>query len=219
MQRDFACRPRHAWMLCLVLALACRASAQVANGTIVGAIADQTGQALRGAAVRIENPERAIARSVETDDRGGFRVSDLPPATYTVTATASKAPVNVVGRLSSDSSIVVSGPFLEKSTVITDQVLVEVAKSKGPDHLALIANRSCVSEPVTDARSVADAARSIFDADVQRPPAALDWSGLYFRTRRWICSRSDKRFPLLRCGRVGRCLEDSQRGHHLDTGL
>src|SRR5262245_19476759 len=57
-------------------------------------------------------------------------------------ATASKAPVNVVGRLSSDSSIVVSGPFLEKSTVITDQVLVEVAKSKGPDHLALIANRS-----------------------------------------------------------------------------
>jgi uncharacterized protein (DUF2336 family) len=66
-------------------------------------------------------------------------------------AAASKAPVNVVGRLSSDSSIVVSGPFLEKSTAITDQVLVEVAKSKGPDHLALIANRACVSEPVTDA--------------------------------------------------------------------
>jgi uncharacterized protein (DUF2336 family) len=66
-------------------------------------------------------------------------------------ANASRAPVHVMGRLSSDNSFVISGPLLEKSTSIPDILLVEVAKTKGTDHLCAIAGRPQVNEPVTDA--------------------------------------------------------------------
>jgi uncharacterized protein (DUF2336 family) len=61
-----------------------------------------------------------------------------------------KAPVNVVRRLSRDDSIAVSGPFLERSTTLSDNDLVELAKTKSQAHLLTIAGRAPLSEAVTD---------------------------------------------------------------------
>jgi len=69
------------------------------------------------------------------------------------------APAGVIGRLSRDDDLAVAGPILEKSNAISEATLVEVATTKGPRHLAAIANRARISEPVADAlveRGIAD---------------------------------------------------------------
>jgi uncharacterized protein (DUF2336 family) len=65
-------------------------------------------------------------------------------------ASVDNAPANVVGRLSADNSIGVSRVMLENSKAIKEDTLVEIAKTKGHDHLAAIANRASLSAPVTD---------------------------------------------------------------------
>jgi len=59
------------------------------------------------------------------------------------------APPAVIGRLSRNDDIAVSGPVLEQSPVLTDPDLVEIAQTKSQDHLAAIAGRSTISEIVT----------------------------------------------------------------------
>jgi len=61
-----------------------------------------------------------------------------------------RAPVNVIGHLSRDDDIEISGPILEQSYVLTDNDLVEIAKTKSQAHLSAIAGRSRIGEPVTD---------------------------------------------------------------------
>ena len=60
------------------------------------------------------------------------------------------APKNVVICLSRHDDIAVSGPLLEKSNALTDKNLGEIAKTKGQRHLAAIADRTQISESVTD---------------------------------------------------------------------
>ena len=94
---------------------------------------------------QVEVFDDVIGRLIAKVDRGGL--IELSARL----AGADKALVNVIGRLSCDNSIGVSGPVLERSKALTDQVLVEIAKSKGQDHLAAIAGRAQVSEGITDA--------------------------------------------------------------------
>jgi uncharacterized protein (DUF2336 family) len=65
-------------------------------------------------------------------------------------ATLDTAPNDVVFRLSMNDDIAVAGPVLEKSNALTDENLVEIARSKGQDHMAAIAIRKQVSDLVTD---------------------------------------------------------------------
>jgi uncharacterized protein (DUF2336 family) len=76
------------------------------------------------------------------------------------------APVNVIGRLSCDDDIAVSGPVLDKSNVLTDQTLAEIAKTKSQKHLAAIAGRTRIGESVTDVlvdRGNSEIARKVTD--------------------------------------------------------
>jgi uncharacterized protein (DUF2336 family) len=76
-----------------------------------------------------------------------------PPALMELSvrlAPISKAPMNVVARLSGFDDIAVSGPALEKSDTLTDRTLVEIAGTKSQKHLAAIAGRIRINEPVTD---------------------------------------------------------------------
>jgi uncharacterized protein (DUF2336 family) len=85
-----------------------------------------------------------ISRLIETAE---------PPALTELSARlapVNNAPANVIGRLSSDDDIAVSGPVLEKSNALTDQVLTEIAKTKSQLHLVAIAGRARISESVTD---------------------------------------------------------------------
>jgi len=59
------------------------------------------------------------------------------------------APAGVIGRLSRNDDIAVSGPVLEKSAVLTDPDLVEIAQTKSQHHLSAIAGRKTISEMVT----------------------------------------------------------------------
>ena len=60
------------------------------------------------------------------------------------------APVNVVRRLASDDDINVAGPVLAQSPRLTDQNLVEIARTKGQSHLGKVAERAQLSQAVTD---------------------------------------------------------------------
>jgi uncharacterized protein (DUF2336 family) len=68
---------------------------------------------------------------------------DLAPVAY--------APLNVVRRLASDDDIAIAGPVLARSPRLTDQNLVEVARTKGQSHLSKVAERAQLSQAVTDA--------------------------------------------------------------------
>ena len=65
-------------------------------------------------------------------------------------APVDRAPATVIGRLSRHDDIAVSGPILEQSNVLTDNDLIEIAKTKSQAHLSAIAGRKRIGEPVTD---------------------------------------------------------------------
>ena len=64
-------------------------------------------------------------------------------------ANTSMAPYNVVRRLAEDD-IEVASPVLERSKVLTDADLVDIAYSKGQDHLMAMTRREVLSAAVTD---------------------------------------------------------------------
>jgi len=61
---------------------------QVTAGTLDGSVKDQTGQPLARATVRVADDRHGVARSAVTDDAGFYRIVDLPPSGYVVTASA-----------------------------------------------------------------------------------------------------------------------------------
>ena len=65
-------------------------------------------------------------------------------------APAQRAPLKVIARLSRNDDIEIAKPVLEQSSVLTDQDLVQIAKTKSQAHLYAIAGRTRISEPVTD---------------------------------------------------------------------
>ncbi len=60
------------------------------------------------------------------------------------------APMRLVSQLSRNDDMAVSGPLLSASSVLTDEVLVEIAETKSQRHLAAIAGRTRISMSVAD---------------------------------------------------------------------
>ncbi|HEY4203432.1 MAG TPA: DUF2336 domain-containing protein [Xanthobacteraceae bacterium] len=65
-------------------------------------------------------------------------------------ATLVNAPPRLVGELARADQIAVAGPLLRSSPLIVESVLVELARSRGQDHLLAISERQMVSAAVTD---------------------------------------------------------------------
>lgn len=73
-------------------------------------------------------------------------------------------PANVIVCLAYDDDIAIAGPILEKSNVLTAEILADIAATKSHRHLAAIAGRAQINEPVTDAliaRGNSDVTRKI----------------------------------------------------------
>ena len=70
--------------LALGLVLPSSALAQSTNASVDGTIRDDQGGVLPGATVTVVNASTGLTRSVVTGERGGYRVSELPPGRYTV---------------------------------------------------------------------------------------------------------------------------------------
>src|SRR6478752_4931930 len=69
----------------LILALPVRAQFTT---TVEGRVSDQTDAAVPGAEVRVENVATGIVRTVRTSSEGYYRVTALPPGTFTLRVTA-----------------------------------------------------------------------------------------------------------------------------------
>jgi Uncharacterised protein conserved in bacteria (DUF2336) len=65
-------------------------------------------------------------------------------------ASVENAPSGVIERLASDDQIEVAGTVLAGSCQLTTTTLVEIAKTKGQDHLLAISGRADLPEAVTD---------------------------------------------------------------------
>ena len=65
-------------------------------------------------------------------------------------ATAPKVPPELLRRFASDNAIELAGPILARSEGLTEKSLIEIAKRKSQLHLAKIATRRQLGEPVTD---------------------------------------------------------------------
>ena len=123
------------WSLAVVAGVA----AQSANGSLRGTVRDEQGGALPGVTVTARSPQALTPGVAITDAAGEFRITNLPPGTYTLTAELTGFSIsNVEGILlraganfqvadialklgSFEESITVSGesPMVEVSTATT----------------------------------------------------------------------------------------------------
>jgi uncharacterized protein (DUF2336 family) len=60
------------------------------------------------------------------------------------------APAGLVGRLAEHEDIVISGPLLAHSAILTEPALVSIARSRSQAHLLAISERQTLSEGLTD---------------------------------------------------------------------
>ena len=65
-------------------------------------------------------------------------------------STVANAPRGIVGQLARDVEIRVAAPMLRHSPLLDESTLVEIARSRGQEHLLAMAGRAALSEPVTD---------------------------------------------------------------------
>jgi hypothetical protein len=65
-------------------------------------------------------------------------------------ASLDHAPAGVIKHLASDNEVVVAGSVLANSTRLTTSTLVEIARTKGQDHLLAMSGRANLPEAVTD---------------------------------------------------------------------
>lgn len=76
-------------VICVVLFPHQSLKAQNATGRILGNVTDTQGAAIPAAQVTVTNVETGVSSNAVTDDRGAYRVDDLPIGNYTVTVTFS----------------------------------------------------------------------------------------------------------------------------------
>jgi hypothetical protein len=93
------------------LALWVPALAQNPRGSLRGSIVDSTGARVASAQVLVEAVASSLQREAKTEDRGEFRIDDLPPGNYHLTVTAAgfaKAQADVSVVLSSVREVTVT---------------------------------------------------------------------------------------------------------------
>jgi hypothetical protein len=76
-----------AWLISTVV-LVTPVCAQNPRGSLRGEILDSTGARVASAQVLVQAVDSSFQRQAETEDRGEFRVDDLPPGTYRLTVNA-----------------------------------------------------------------------------------------------------------------------------------
>lgn len=65
-------------------------------------------------------------------------------------ADIARAPRGIVGQLARDTEIKVAAPVLRRSPLLDEPTLIEIARSRGQEHLLAMTARPDLSEPVTD---------------------------------------------------------------------
>jgi len=81
--------PRVIGIAALLLIAAQLVQAQSSSGAVSGRVANEAGAAISGVVVTARNLANGFRRSAMSDTSGAFRIEDLPPGTYDVTAEVS----------------------------------------------------------------------------------------------------------------------------------
>jgi hypothetical protein len=124
-------------MLVLVLALtgAGVAWAQTGNGSLRGTVRDEQGGALPGVTVTVASPDVLGTHTAVSDAEGNYRIINLPPATYTVTAELSGFATykreGILLRAGANFSVDITmriGSLQETITVSGESPMIEVSK-------------------------------------------------------------------------------------------
>jgi hypothetical protein len=77
----------YAWIAAAaLLAAPAQIWAQGTTGSISGTVTDESKAIMPGVTITVKNPETGLERSVVSDDQGRYRVLNLPPGPYQVTA-------------------------------------------------------------------------------------------------------------------------------------
>ena len=123
-------------IILVLLVLTISTSAQVTTADITGTVTDSSGQLVVGATVTISNPKTGFSRTTTTNDSGSFRISELPPDTYTITVEASNFSKSLVrdlelnvGTTRSVNIELKPGQVSETVEVTADGALVETTTS------------------------------------------------------------------------------------------
>ncbi len=127
-------------LLCGLVSLA-QGVAQNPRGTLWGTVEDSSGARVAAAAITLTNPGFSVARQTQSDNRGEFRIEELPPGEYRVTVHApefSEATSNVVVTVSSVLEISVTLRLKN----VAEQVIVNAA------------SQSITTEPLETASAV-----------------------------------------------------------------
>ena len=104
--------------LAVILVVPHMAHAQSANGSIAGTVIDPSGAAIAGATVTAKDSLGGETRSVKTGPKGAYRIENVPPSTYDISATApSFATKNVTGLTVTASTVTSQNITLEVGTV------------------------------------------------------------------------------------------------------
>ncbi len=95
-------------------------AAQTSNGTLVGAVTDQTGAVIPGVDVKVVSPQFGEVHEATTDSVGTYRIESLQPGTYSVTFTATGLAALRVG------SVVINGSV---TTTVNGQLQLSSVES------------------------------------------------------------------------------------------
>lgn len=129
--------------LCLVFAATAVAFGQETTGEIQGTVKDQTGAVVPNIEVTITGVSIGLKRTVQTDQNGHFRASQIPPGVYNVsTAAASgfaaqtKDDVQVVLGSATTVDFAVGGSVTEQVTIVDSGVILDPTETKAQDNIS-----------------------------------------------------------------------------------
>jgi hypothetical protein len=121
--------PNRSFALLTFLALTAVAYGQTTNATIVGDVTDPGGSRIAGAAVTIKNAATGVARKVQANELGSYRVFPLPPGTYEVSVSASGFKTEVQQNVIVDAAANVKVDFKLEVGGIAERVEIQATAS------------------------------------------------------------------------------------------
>src|SRR6266849_6046201 len=111
----------------LMLGYAREAGAQVLYGSVSGTIADQTGAAVPKAHVVVTNRATSIQRETDADENGHYLITDLPPGSYDLKATATGFKPLTQTNLTVTANTITNADVGLQVGAISEQVIVEAS--------------------------------------------------------------------------------------------
>ena len=135
------------------LTTAANAGAQGGNGSLRGTVKDEQGAAMPGVTVTATSPALLAPSVAVTDDEGNYRLINLPPGDYTLTAELTGFSVfrreGILLRAGANFQVDITmalGTLQETITVSGDSPMLEVSSpEQRPEHRRRVSRRRCRS--------------------------------------------------------------------------